>query len=72
MLLGDHKQAKRSWQECDQWREIRRADSALPNNLTGLLSAGRREKILKLLASLCAGTKIDENQGSKHEGASKG
>jgi chromosome segregation ATPase len=62
VLLGDHEQAERFWQECDQWRELRQALPALPNNFTRVRSAGLRENILALLASLCAGSEIDEKQ----------
>lgn len=67
VLLGDHQQAERFWHECDQWREIRQALPALPHDLTKFLSAGLRENILKLLASLCAETEFDEKQTSDAE-----
>jgi predicted nuclease with TOPRIM domain len=72
VLLGDHERADQFWQECDQWLEIRRAGPALPNDITGLLSARLREKILKLLVSLCAETEIHEKRRSEPEGANNG
>ncbi|GKS59798.1 hypothetical protein YTPLAS18_33250 [Nitrospira sp.] len=62
VLIGNHERAERFWQECEQWREIRQVMPTLPNDLTGLLSAGLREKILKLLASLCAEIEINDKQ----------
>lgn len=67
VLLGDHQQAERFWHECDQWRAIRQAMPALPNDLTPLLSAALRENILKLLGSLCAESAFDEKQTSDAE-----
>jgi hypothetical protein len=60
VLLGDHQKAERFWHECDQWLAIRQAMPALPNDLTQLLSTGLRENILKLLASLCAGSEFEK------------
>lgn len=67
VLLGDHEQAERFWHECDQWLAIRQAMPALPPDLTRLLSAGLRENVLKLLASLCAEIEFDEQQRSDAE-----